>query len=155
MSNEEETAGVLDIDGKFECFTLEDEFRTRKVMHETRIPAGLYEIKLRTMGRIHEKYDIRFQEFHEGVLHLQDVPGFTTIYIHCGNTDSHTSGCILVGNRAHRRTTNKGDSEITILHSTAAYTQLYKKCLEAFHRDEEVSIRIIDEDERYTIGSDR
>ena len=28
---------------------------------------------------------------------IMDVPGFTDILIHCGNTHEHTSGCILVG----------------------------------------------------------
>jgi hypothetical protein len=32
-----------------------------------------------------------------GMLHLQDVPNFTYILIHAGNTDEHTSGCLIVG----------------------------------------------------------
>ncbi len=31
------------------------------------------------------------------MLHIQDVPGFTYILIHTGNTDEHTSGCLIVG----------------------------------------------------------
>ena len=42
------TTGKLSIDGKHICYTLEDEKREVKVMHETRIPEGLYEIKLRS-----------------------------------------------------------------------------------------------------------
>ena len=41
---------------KFLCFTLEDEARDTKVMAETRIPAGTYELKLRTVGGYHERY---------------------------------------------------------------------------------------------------
>lgn len=155
LSTDEESIGLLDVDRKFECFSLEDEFRTHKVMHETRIPAGIYDIKLREAGRIHEKYAIRFKGMHKGVLHLQDVPGFTYIYIHCGNTDDHTSGCILVGNQISKRSDLQGGSELAVLHSTTAYTNLYKKCIEAFERKENVSIRVIDEDHRYIIGTDR
>ena len=31
------------------------------------------------------------------MLHVLDVPGFEYILIHCGNTDEHTAGCLLVG----------------------------------------------------------
>ena len=30
---------------KFLCYTLEDEYRNEKVMHETRVPAGTYTIR--------------------------------------------------------------------------------------------------------------
>ena len=35
---------------EFLCFTLEDEHRAVKVKHETRIPEGLYKLKLRKHG---------------------------------------------------------------------------------------------------------
>ena len=31
------------------------------------------------------------------MLHITNVPNFEYILIHCGNTDEHTSGCLLVG----------------------------------------------------------
>ena len=42
------TDGLLFIDCEFECYTLEDEFRSVKVFGETRIPDGRYKIELRT-----------------------------------------------------------------------------------------------------------
>ena len=48
------TNGMLFINGLFECFTLEDEYRDLKVRGETCIPDGEYEIKLRTVGGFHE-----------------------------------------------------------------------------------------------------
>ena len=51
-SQNDSTLGLLfDVtDGrKFLCFTLEDEARDTKVMGETRIPAGIYDLKLRTI----------------------------------------------------------------------------------------------------------
>lgn len=91
--------GGLNIDGRFACFTLEDQRQPEKVKDETRIPAGLYQIKLRADGGMHEKYKERFSD-HRGMLWLQDVPGFEWIYIHIGNNDDQTSGCILVGDQA-------------------------------------------------------
>ena len=58
-SQKDSTNGLLfDIsDGrKFLAYTLEDERREDKVMHETRIPAGTYKIKLRTVGGFHGRY---------------------------------------------------------------------------------------------------
>ena len=43
------TKGLIYIDDVFECFTLEDEERETKIKHETAIPEGTYQIKLRTV----------------------------------------------------------------------------------------------------------
>ena len=92
------TNGALFINDKFECYTLEDQQQAVKVMHETCIPEGSYKIKFRKVGGFHERYSKRYQNAHYGMLELQDVPDFKYILIHSGNTDEHTSGCILVGN---------------------------------------------------------
>jgi hypothetical protein len=54
-SQEDSTNGVLykvnpDKSREFLAYTLEDEERDEKVMHETRIPSGTYRITLRTVG---------------------------------------------------------------------------------------------------------
>ena len=91
------TNGILLIDGIFECFTLEDQYQAVKVMHETCIPEGTYDIEFRKTGGFHAKYSERYKNAHYGMLHIQDVPNFTYILIHTGNTDEHTSGCLIVG----------------------------------------------------------
>ena len=100
-SERDSTNGLLfDITGEcrnFLSYTLEDEYRKEKVMHETRIPAGTYKVTLRTVGGFHAKYTERYGEMHKGMLWVCDVPGFEYILIHTGNTDEHTSGCLLVG----------------------------------------------------------
>ena len=53
------TNGILLIDNVFEAYTLEDQYQEDKVMHETCIPEGIYDIKLRTVGGFHEKYKKR------------------------------------------------------------------------------------------------
>jgi len=118
------TNGILLVDGVFENYTLEDQYQAVKVMHETCIPEGTYEIKFRTVGGFHEKYKTRYGNSHYGMLHLQDVPNFTYILIHAGNTDEHTSGCLIVGE-------TQQDLDISddgfIGHSGKAYSKLYNK----------------------------
>ena len=118
------TNGMLFVDGIFECYTLEDQYQAVKVMYETCIPEGTYNIEFRRTGGFHEKYKKRYGNAHYGMLHLQDVPNFTYILIHAGNTDEHTSGCLIVGE-------TQQDLDISddgfIGHSGKAYSKLYNK----------------------------
>tara|TARA_B100000427_G_scaffold325670_1_gene332913 strand:- start:122 stop:712 length:591 start_codon:yes stop_codon:yes gene_type:complete len=118
------TNGLLFVNGVFENYTLEDQYQAVKVMHETCIPEGTYDIKFRTVGGFHEKYKKRYGNDHYGMLHLQDVPNFTYILIHAGNTDEHTSGCLIVGET--QQDLDLSDDGF-IGHSGVAYSKLYKK----------------------------
>lgn len=128
--------GALAIDGRFSCFTLEDEARAIKVQNETRIPAGLYQIRLRIEGGMHEKYRSKF-DYHVGMLWLQQVPGFEWVYIHIGNTDDDTAGCILVGDGAI--------SSFELVQSAQAYRRLYRAVSGALISGEAAEILIEDE----------
>lgn len=119
-SQDDFTQGLLFIDGKFECHTIEDEQRTLKVHSETAIPNGTYEIKLRTEGKFHQNYSGKFPLFHKGMLHVTNVPGFEYILIHIGNDDDDTAGCLLVG---------RGAGYDSIIESTIAYEKMYKKII--------------------------
>jgi hypothetical protein len=130
------TNGILLIDDVFECYTLEDQYQEVKVMHETCIPEGTYDIKLRTVGGFHEKYKARYSN-HKGMLHLQDVPGFTYILIHAGNTDEHTSGCLIVGETQQDLDISKDGF---IGHSGKAYVKLYDKVVKELSQDNDVTI---------------
>lgn len=140
-SEADSTSGILMINDKFECYTLEDEQRQVKVMHETAIPLGIYEIQLRTVGGFHSKYIKRFGDMHKGMLELQDVPNFQYILIHCGNTDEHTSGCILVGDSQENNIVKKDGF---IGSSTQAYKRIYPKIASALINNEKVTIEIVD-----------
>ncbi|MCK5550630.1 MAG: hypothetical protein KAI41_08870, partial [Hyphomicrobiaceae bacterium] len=80
----------------FLCYVLEDQFNEPKIPGETRIPPGRYRIKFRDEGGMIVRYKKRF-DWHSGMLWLQDVPDFQFIYIHVGNKDDDTDGCLLVG----------------------------------------------------------
>ncbi len=125
----------------FLCYTLEDEYRDNKVYSETRIPAGIYEIRFRTVGGFHAKYSKRFQDIHKGMLHIVDVPGFDYVLVHCGNTDEHTAGCLLVGDTQNN---NMVEEDGFIGRSTAAYKRIYPKIAKALEQGEEVTITYID-----------
>ena len=90
------TTGQLYVDGQFFCFTLEDKVRevpnvpveTWKIHGETAIPSGIYEVFLENSPK-----------FGPDTMTLRDVPGFSKIRIHSGNTQDDTEGCIIIGYR--------------------------------------------------------
>jgi hypothetical protein len=140
VSDDEATCGLLYLDDEFFCFTLEDQHQDVKVMHETRIPPGRYQIHLRNVGDMTLRYQEKFPEMHRGMLWLQKVPEFKFIYFHPGNTDDHTSGCILIGHGAD--TTPKA---MRVRHSVDAYRNLYARVVDAAEA-KELSLKIIDLD---------
>ena len=145
-SEKDSTSGLLfDVTDKrkFLCYTLEDEYRDEKIKGETRIPAGTYEITLRTVGGFHEKYAYRFDKIHSGTLHITNVPGFEYILIHCGNTDEHTAGCLLVGDSQKNNQINKDGY---IGSSTKAYERIYPPIAKALEDGDCVEITYIDYD---------
>lgn len=136
FDNDSETVGALYNEDEFLAFTLEDQWQLKKVKHETRIPDGTYGIKLRATGRLHIEYTRRFPNFHKGMLHLQKVPNFKYIYIHIGNTDEDTSGCILVGESVMFI-----KDRYRLVESTAAYRRVYELACNALE-DSELFIEI-------------
>jgi len=134
-STEEFTTGRLFVNTVFECYSLEDQYQVKKVMHETRIPEGTYDITLRTFGGHHERYKVKFPDVHRGMLWLKNVPGFQDILIHIGNKDDDSSGCILVGAAIDE---DKG----LLYKSTEAYLRMYRKVIDAFAKGEKIQIVI-------------
>lgn len=133
------TNGLVFIDNSFECYSLEDQVRDgAKVMGETAIPLGSYEIKFRTVGGFDSKYKKRYgTDWHVGMLELQDVPNFKYILIHTGNTDEHTAGCLLLGET--QQDLDKGKDGF-IGGSGDAYKKFYPKVRDALVSGEKVMI---------------
>jgi hypothetical protein len=115
------TIGELDVFG-LKVYTLEDTKQAHKIWGETRIPAGSYNIDLRSEGGMTQRYGARYPEIHVGMLWLRHVPLFEFIYIHVGNSAADTNGCILVGMR-------RGDDRI--YESRDAYRMIYPKIVGA------------------------
>ena len=124
------------------CYTLEDEARALKVKGETRVPAGTYNIGLRTEGGFHSKYSKKYFGIHVGMLHVLDVPNFEYILIHTGNTDEHTAGCLLLGDTSQQNINKEG----FIGGSTSAYKRVYPIIANALVKGEQVRVKYIDFD---------
>jgi len=145
----ESTLGILYLvnDGTnqkdFLCFTLEDEKRSVKVYGETRIPKGTYQIEYRKEGGYHNKYTKRFPSIHRGMLEVRDVPNFTHILLHCGNTDNDTDGCLLVGNVISQNITKDG----FLGQSTDCYKRIYPILADILDKQKQLSIKIINFEE--------
>lgn len=80
----------------------------------TAIPSGVYEIVFENSGR-----------FGPDTLTLLDVPAYSYIRIHAGNTAANTEGCLLPGLRNSNCTVK--DSRITL--------QKWKDLVRQFKRD--------------------
>jgi len=146
-SQEDSTSGLLmeenDLGIHFLCYTLEDERRALKVKGETRVPAGIYNITLREVGGMTKKYEKRFPDIHKGMLWVRDVPNFKYILIHCGNTDDHSAGCLLLGDSQENNIIIKDGF---IGKSKNAYKRIYKDVVKHISRGDDVTIEYIDLD---------
>lgn len=124
--NRESTLGIMVqimATGKtlFQGYTLEDQFNEVKISKETRIPAGKYQIiinRAETPKTLAYRQRYNWFKFH---LQLANVPGFQGIYLHIGNTDKDTEGCILLADTAGNNVI--GDHGIS--NSTAAFMRFY------------------------------
>ena len=145
-SEKDSTSGLLfDVTRgrEFLCYTLEDQYQTKKIMQETRIPAGSYKIKYRKEGGFHKKYTKRYPDIHRGMLHVTNVPNFKWILIHTGNTDEHTAGCLLLGDTQEN---NQIKTNGFIGKSSQAYVRVYDYIAKALDMDEKVTITYYDFD---------
>jgi hypothetical protein len=88
------TIGRLYSGDTYLCYVLEDKCREVegrpvsewKVQNETAIPRGTY--------RVVVDFSLHF---NKELPHILDVPGYTGVRIHTGNSDKDTDGCLLVG----------------------------------------------------------
>lgn len=120
------TIGELLVNDKHFCDTLEDRVRPEgeKVYGKTAIPEGTYEVKL--------TYSPRFKKILPEIL---NVPNFSGIRIHTGNSSEDTEGCILVG-------TWDGEKEDWIRDSRIAFNELMSLLQSAEDKKESTTITI-------------
>lgn len=120
------TIGELYVNGKFECFTLEDKDRKlesggKKEYAVTAIPKGTYQVV--------NSFSNRFQKY---LPELLNVPQFSGVRIHPGNKAEDSEGCILVG------TTKSQDF---IGNSRGAFAALFTK-IKAVEKKEKITLII-------------
>jgi|SRR3990167_3362637 len=88
---DEHNHGQLFADRALLGYTLEDQDRRlevggEKVNGETAIPRGRYRVSITFSNRFQRPMPL-----------VHDVPGFTGVRIHGGNTEANTEGCPLLG----------------------------------------------------------
>ena len=120
------TIGELLVNDKHLCDTLEDRVRPEgeKVYGKTARPEGTYEVKL--------THSPRFKKILPEIL---NVPNFSGIRIHTGNSSKDTEGCILVG-------TWDGEKEDWVGNSRIAFDELMALLEEATNNKEKVTITV-------------
>jgi hypothetical protein len=126
------TLSKVYLDGRFECYAIEDEIREVKVKGETAVPYGKYELGMR--------YSPKFtpRTGHD-MLWVKNVPNFQWILIHTGNTEKDTDGCLIVGTRPGYL--NGGAR--AVLGSKMAYDKLYPQVLAAMDAGQKVTIEYV------------
>ena len=140
------TIGRMYLDGEFFCNTLEDrdrgltsemsliEINGKKVMHETAIPSGTYEVSLDYVSPKFSQYPYYMEVCGGRLPRLLDVKGFSGVLIHVGTNASHSSGCILVGNNTSVGQLSNGKK---------VFEELYKRLLDAKNKGKKIVIRIV------------
>lgn len=120
------TIGELYINEKYVTDTLEDRVRPEgeKVYGKTAIPEGKYEIEL--------THSPRFKKILPEIL---NVPNFSGIRIHTGNSSKDTEGCIIVG-------TWDGEKEDWVGSSKIAFDKLMSLLEEATNNKEKITITV-------------
>ena len=138
------TIGRLYVDGQYLCDTLEDkdrgltqdmseaEIRKAKVYGETATPMGTYKVTLNVYSHTFGKKSS--YSFTGGYLpRLADVPGYSGILIHGGNSAKDTLGCILVGDNKV-----KGG----LINSLVCFRRLYAILKQAASKGDSITITI-------------
>lgn len=120
------TLGILYLNTTPIGFVIEDEPRVTKVVGETRIPKGRYKLVInRTETPKTLEYRTKYAWFKYHI-ELQDVPGFTNVYVHIGNTEQDTMGCQVIGLDA-----STANGEFINMRSGALFAEWYKETYHA------------------------
>ena len=135
-SDGDRTRGILYADDAYVCHTLEDPPQETKISGRTRIPAGRYPVRTRTVGKWPARNAKRLPWHGKRSLEICDVPGFTAVLFHVGNSSADTRGCVLVGLGVHYPN--------RITQSWLAYERFARVVLRALDAGEEVELLITD-----------
>ena len=127
----EYTVGELYIDSVFYCHTIEDRYRKiqkkeDKIYGVTAIPCGSYPVVLDFSSK-----------YSKMMPHILDVPYFSGIRIHSGNSDEDSLGCLIVGDYC------PGVAGGWLKNSRIAYSKVFEKLQQASDKSERIFITIL------------
>lgn len=118
------TDGIVYVDGKQECFSIEPMCGT-PTSEDTAIPSGVYEITINFSKRLKRETPI-----------VLNVPGFTGVRIYHSRTLYKIPGGIIVGNPEMYADDN------FICDSISAFNSLLSKVADAINNNEKVTLEI-------------
>lgn len=137
LFDEHSTLSRLYLNGTFECYILEDRVREPytnqdktyehipteqwKIPSETAIPVGKFDVTIDMSSR-----------FKKLMIHILEVPGFSGIRCHSGNTNHDTEGCMITGKERNEKL---GEVSGSILAKNALFSKIQK----ALDRKEKVT----------------
>lgn len=95
-STPKSTIGKFYVNGIYECFTMEDPIRERKIATKTCIPAGRFRVKRTMSKRFKRMLPLIFNRDDFSVV-APNGDRWEGVRIHPGNDADDTDGCILPG----------------------------------------------------------
>lgn len=139
------TIGRVYIDDNYVCDSIEDvdrgitqntplsKIRMIKVVHQTAIPTGTYDLTLSVKSARFGQKEYYKKQCNGYLPRILNVPGFDGILMHRGTDQDSSSGCIILGyNTIVGKVTN----------SQKAYEAVYAKLKEASDKGEKITITI-------------
>jgi len=121
----DETLGMLYSGKNYLATVLEDEKRFTKVKGETRIDPGTYNLVWQeTITPLTKKYRDMFPDWFDKHIMLKNTPRHSNIYIHFGNFEDDTDGCVLTADGFFPRTDKEGYQ--LAANSRATFEKVYK-----------------------------
>lgn len=139
------TISNMYVDGEWVCNVLEDtdrglddgmelwKIKNKKIPTRTAVPTGRYEIDMSTISPRFSQKTFYKQSCNGKVPRIKNVKGFDGVLIHCGNDETHTEGCLLVG-----KNTQVGK----VTESQETFKKIYALMSEAHANGETIYINI-------------
>jgi Family of unknown function (DUF5675) len=128
---EESTLDVLLVNGYFECYLLEPPSGLR-------IPGGIYDLELYRAGKLHELYQAKFPDIHQGMILIKNVPCRVGVEMHIGNWVRDTKACLLTGTTCNNNQLDPGQ----LIRSTDAYLRMYPRVRDGIQKADRAKILI-------------
>ena len=74
-------------------------------------------------------------------MEIKEIPNFSLVYIHIGNSHVDTMGCILIADGV-----NAADPQKMISHSRKAFERFYKTIHPLLNSNRKLTLQLLDED---------
>jgi hypothetical protein len=138
-ANENVTIGILEMDNnKNSYFTLEPSLFDKPNQKSKLIPENIYTIDFKKeLTPLTVKYRKKY-DFFKWHLQILNIPNRDNIYLHIGNFEKDTDGCILLNKTLNSFSLNRA------FDSLEAYKDFYLKCKNILESGKLLAIEIVE-----------